>query len=124
MLYDEHGGFYDHAPPPATTSPDGHTLPNFAFDRLGVRVPALLVSPWVDRSVVNTVFDHTSLLKYLTDKWDLGALTNRVAQAASFAPAIRTTGQPRADTPPSLPVPAVAAVRWCRRMRGLDRPSR
>jgi phospholipase C len=108
VLYDEHGGFYDHVPPPSAVAPDGHVLPNFNFDRLGVRVPALLVSPWVERTVIKTVFDHTSLLKYLTEKWDLGPLTERVAQAQSFGSAIRTTGDPRTDTPAAVPVPAEA----------------
>jgi phospholipase C len=110
VLYDEHGGFYDHVPPPAAVPPDGHSLPNFAFDRLGVRVPALLVSPWVEQTILKTEFDHTSLLKYLTEKWNLGPLTERVAKAQSFGSAIRTTGQPRTDTPGSVPLPAMAAA--------------
>jgi phospholipase C len=109
VLYDEHGGFYDHVSPPAAVPPDGHILPNFSFDRLGVRVPALLISPWVERTTLNSEFDHTSLLKYLTEKWGLGPLTDRVASAQSFGPAIRSTGQPRTDTPSSVPIPAVAA---------------
>jgi phospholipase C len=110
VLYDEHGGFYDHVPPPPAVAPDGHVLPSFAFNRLGVRVPALLVSPWAERTVLKIEFDHTSLLKYLTDKWGLGPLTDRVARAQSFGPAIRTTGQPRTDTPASVPVPQTATV--------------
>jgi phospholipase C len=109
-LYDEHGGFYDHVPPPAAVPPDGHSLPNCGFDRLGVRVPALLVSPWVERAVFNAEFDHTSLLKYLTEKWGLGPLTERVARAQSFGSAIRTTGQPRTDTPGSVSLPALTAA--------------
>ena len=70
VLYDEHGGFYDHVAPPAAVPPDGHQE-EYTFDRLGPRVPALLVSPRVDPGVVRTVFDHTSLLRYLSDKWDL-----------------------------------------------------
>ena len=89
VLYDEHGGFYDHVPPPAAAPPDGHTLPNFGFNRLGVRVPALLVSPWVDRTITHSDFDHTSLLKYLTEIWELGGLTERVAAAQSFGSCIR-----------------------------------
>src|SRR5206468_7923316 len=104
------GGFYDHLPPPGAVPPDGHMLPNFRFDRLGVRVPALLVSPWVERTILKIALDHTSLLKYLIEKWDLGPLTNRVAAAQSFASAIRKTGQPRTDTPGSVPVPAIAAT--------------
>ena len=71
VVYDEHGGFYDHVPPPVTVPPDENTE-HFAFNRLGVRVPAILVSPWVGRRVEHTEFDHTSLLKYMIEKWDLG----------------------------------------------------
>ncbi len=105
VLYDEHGGFYDHVSPPAAVPPDGHTE-EYTFDRLGVRVPAVLVSPWVEAGVVHTVFDHTSLLRYLSDKWNLAPLTARVTQADSFADVIRADGAPRDDTPASLALPA------------------
>ena len=54
ITYDEHGGFYDHVPTPVSgvPSPDGITGPDpfyFRFDRLGVRVPTILVSPWIDK---------------------------------------------------------------------------
>jgi phospholipase C len=54
ITYDEHGGFYDHVPTPATgvPSPDDIVGPapyNFKFDRLGVRVPTILISPWIER---------------------------------------------------------------------------
>ncbi len=107
VLYDEHGGFYDHVPPPAAVPPDQYQ-DKFTFDRLGIRVPALLVSPWVDRRVISTKFDHTSLLKYLTEIWGLGPLTERVKQADSFSEAFRSL--PRTDTPVSVPVPALLAV--------------
>jgi phospholipase C len=83
VLYDEHGGFYDHVEPPVAVPPDGHHE-EYNFDRLGIRVPALLVSPWVDQGFDATAFDHTSLLKYLTEKWGLGPLGNRTAQATSI----------------------------------------
>ncbi len=105
VLYDEHGGFYDHVSPPAAVPPDGHTE-EYTFDRLGPRVPALLVSPWVDAGVVPTVFDHTSLLRYLSDKWNLDPLTARVTQANSFADAIRSDGSARDDTPATITLPA------------------
>jgi phospholipase C len=107
VLYDEHGGFYDHVSPPSAVPPDAHRH-EYTFDRLGVRVPALLASPWVERGVLSTEFDHTSLLRYLIDKWHLGELTTRVRNAQSFASAIRTTGSPRTDTPERLPVPPIA----------------
>ncbi len=68
---DEHGGCYDHVPPPQTVSPDGKVVPTsepggsgFDFTRLGVRVPAILVSPFIAAgTVVNTPVDHTSIIK-------------------------------------------------------------
>lgn len=98
VFYDEHGGFYDHVEPPAAIPPDDHRE-EYAFDRLGVRVPALLISPWVDRCVDPTQFDHTSLLRYLTDKWALGPLGRRTAAATtnSIGVALRRTA-PREDT--------------------------
>jgi phospholipase C len=59
VVYDEHGGFYDHVPPPAVVD-DGPA----EFRRYGVRVPAMVVSPWVRAgTVTHTVFDHTSIIK-------------------------------------------------------------
>ena len=58
LLYDEHGGFYDHVKPPAAVVPDATSArAKFRFDRLGVRVPAILVSPWVGEGVA----DHTTI---------------------------------------------------------------
>jgi phospholipase C len=84
VLYDEHGGFYDHVVPPATVPPDHH-VEEYTFDQLGVRVPAILVSPYVKTGVIHDQFDHTSLLRYLIDKWQLGPLGTRAAAANSFA---------------------------------------
>lgn len=99
VLYDEHGGFYDHVSPPAdAVAPDEHVT-GFDFKRLGVRVPALLVSPWCKPGVCNTRFDHCSLLKYLCDKWHLEPLGKRTQAAASIAAAIHGGGVARADTP-------------------------
>jgi phospholipase C len=77
IVYDEHGGLYDHVVPPACT-PDGYvakpadtgTGQGFAFDRLGIRVPAVLVSPWIPRGTVvpgpedsanGRIFEHASI---------------------------------------------------------------
>ena len=61
VTYDEHGGFYDHVVTPyvGVPNPDGIIGPgpsNFAFDRLGVRVPAIAVSPWIKRGTGNGVW--------------------------------------------------------------------
>jgi phospholipase C len=108
LLFDEHGGFYDHVSPPAAVPPDGH-VEEYTFDRYGGRVPALLVSPWIERSVVSTEFDHTGLLRYISDKHALGPLGRRVAQAASFGPELLRLDSPRSDTPADLPRPRRAA---------------
>jgi phospholipase C len=96
VLYDEHGGFYDHVEPPAAVPPD-NDREEYTFDRLGIRVPALLVSPWVELGFDATPFDHTSLLKYLTEKWGLGPLGNRTAQANSIGRSL-SRATPRTGT--------------------------
>jgi phospholipase C len=59
IVYDEHGGFYDHVPPPQAADDEPEM-----FGRYGVRVPAIIVSPWIEPATVShTVFDHTSIIK-------------------------------------------------------------
>jgi phospholipase C len=103
VLYDEHGGFFDHVAPPPTIAPDGNTK-NFAFDQLGIRVPAILISPWVNADVFSGSLDHTSVLRYLTAKWGLGPLGERVARANSFAGAVGRASA-RSDCPVSIERP-------------------
>jgi phospholipase C len=76
IVYDEHGGLFDHVPPPACPKDDFTAKPEetggmpFDFDRLGVRVPAVLVSPWVLRGTVvpsTRVFDHASIPATVSD---------------------------------------------------------
>jgi phospholipase C len=88
VAYDEHGGFYDHVTPPAAPPPDEHHE-EYTFTQLGIRVPAILISPWVEARVEHTQFDHTSVLKYLIEKWGLGPLGERTAKANSIAVALR-----------------------------------
>lgn len=104
ILFDEHGGTFDHVTPPPTISPDGVTVSNlggwsFGFDRLGVRVPAVIVSPWVASQVCTTQFDHTSLLRTLMEQFSLpSSLGARAAQATDlsgvFGTACNTTPVP------------------------------
>lgn len=97
VFFDEHGGFYDHVEPPAAIPPDDRH-DEYSFDRLGVRVPALLVSPWVDAGVEKTQFDHTSVLRYVIDKWQLAPLGARAAAANTVAVALTRT-VPRENAP-------------------------
>jgi phospholipase C len=115
VLYDEHGGFFDHVPPPPCVPPDA-SASVFGFDRLGPRVPAVLVSPWLDPGVVNEVYDHTSLLKMACGLW-LGVqpLGARTAAAKSPLEALAWRTTPRTDMPPApiataQPAPATAAL--------------
>lgn len=113
LLYDEHGGFYDHLVPPRAVPPDSNTK-EYSFDQYGIRVPAVLISPWVKKGLLSTVFDHTSLLKYLIDMWGLpNTLGQRVAAAQTFAASLGELPAPRTDTPPAfdlatLPMPPLA----------------
>lgn len=107
ITYDEHGGFFDHVPPPATVAPDGYTK-ECRFTQLGIRVPTILVSPWVERGVCKTQFDHTSVLRYACDKWGMEPLSNRAApgagayQSKSLLPELIKLGTPREDTPETI----------------------
>jgi phospholipase C len=106
LLYDEHGGFFDHVPPPATVNPDGINSPTSGFDftRLGVRVPALLVSPWVPKGRVDhTIYDHSSLLASVKKIFGLpDFLTRRDAMANTFEHNFLDQSRAAADVPPSL----------------------
>ena len=112
VLYDEHGGFYDHVPPPRAVPPDNvwATLSSFRFDRFGVRVPALLVSPWVGEGRADhTVYDHTSLLATLKKLLDLpNFLTARDAAANTFEHNFLSDARTGVLTNLSARVPAVS----------------
>ncbi|HEX3701912.1 MAG TPA: alkaline phosphatase family protein [Vicinamibacterales bacterium] len=114
ITYDEHGGIYDHVPPPGCT-PDGfvaqpadtQTGMPFRFDRLGVRVPAILISPWVPKATVvprvgtgGRVFEHASIPATVT-KFFLGAYADRSPreQKADTFLDLLTLDQMRTDTP-------------------------
>jgi phospholipase C len=90
IVYDEHGGIYDHVVPPAcpkdqftASANDTGTGMPFAFDRLGVRVPAILVSPWIQKgTIVDRVFDHASIPATVT-KFFLGDYSPRSPRETS-----------------------------------------
>jgi phospholipase C len=109
--FDEHGGTYDHVPPPPVPPPDPAApvgQMGFTFNRSGVRVPAIAISPWIpERTVVNDEYRHTSVIRALRERWSLGApLTARDAIARDIAP-ILSLDDPRApeDWPDVIPLP-------------------
>lgn len=112
VAWDEHGGFYDHVQPPINAvPPDNLSNDGFDFRRLGVRVPALLVSPWLAPDVWSTQFDHTSILRYVCDKFGLEPLGARAAAAASLDGVFDNALQaPRTDMPSLQANPAGAPV--------------
>jgi phospholipase C len=110
--YDEHGGYYDHVPPPAAVPPDnvapmlGPGDPPGGYDRYGFRVPAVVVSPYAKRDYVShVVHDHTSILSFLETKFNLPALTERDAHADNLLDCLDLTGDPAFARPPTLPAP-------------------
>ena len=101
VTFDEHGGTYDHVPPPPAVPPDGKGAPGqmgFTFNRSGVRIPTLAVSAWIpERTVVNDEFRATSMLATMREHFNLGKpFSAREADAPSFAD-IFTLTTPRAQ---------------------------
>lgn len=105
VTFDEHGGTYDHVPPPRVTPPDPSAPAGqmgFKFDRSGVRVPAVAISAWINaRTVVTQEFRSTSIIRTLRERWSLGGpLTQRDATAADIAPILnRETPRAQDDWP-------------------------
>jgi len=115
VTYDEHGGFYDHVSPRQFTPADNDPV----FTKYGVRVPALLVSPWVGKEVAfgssthglqpnELIFDHTSILRTILRRFTnpnaVPPMTARV-NAANDLSALLTESSPRTDATraPSIP---------------------
>ncbi len=106
ITYDEHGGCYDHVPPPSGATPPDSTVGEFGFDftRFGLRVPAVLVSPLIPEGTIyrvpagGTPIDHTSVLKTIEVRWGLPALTARDAAAPDLS-GVLALSAPRTDDP-------------------------
>jgi phospholipase C len=102
IVYDEHGGFYDHvAPPPIADDGSG-------YKTLGVRVPAIIVGPLVRKHVSHEVFDHTSLIATILRRFAadpeqaLAAMPKRVQEAPHLG--VLLEDAPRTDLPPHGPL--------------------
>jgi phospholipase C len=117
ITYDEHGGCYDHVPPPSGAVPPDNSAGEYGFDftRFGPRVPTVLVSPLVAAGTVFRVaanampLDHTSILKTVETRWNLPNLTAR-DKAASDIGAVLTLAATRRDDPLAGVVVPVAAT--------------
>jgi phospholipase C len=116
ITYDEHGGCYDHVPPPwGAIVPDTASFPGaqgFRFNRFGVRVPAVVVSPLIEpgtvfRSPTGVPFDHTSILATLRDWLSIPASAMLSSQRIKAAPTLEfllTRDQPRDSLPEVAPL--------------------
>ena len=114
ITYDEHGGCYDHVPPPnkyVTPPEDGAPAGQngFKFNRLGIRVPTVLVSPWIKKNTIarplnnkgyEDNYEHTSVIRTIQECFDLeGHLTNRDANAVDIS-GVLNLDTPRTDAAP------------------------
>ena len=111
LTYDEHGGFYDHVPPPPACAPDDTPPAEGAdlggFDRLGIRVPLTVVSPYARRHFVShQVHSHTSILRFIEARFGLPALTKRDANSDALLDLFDFEAPPKLDVP-DFPEPAV-----------------
>eukprot|EP01060_Flectonema_neradi_P021254 TRINITY_DN287_c0_g1_i2.p1 TRINITY_DN287_c0_g1~~TRINITY_DN287_c0_g1_i2.p1 ORF type:complete len:632 (+),score=147.59 TRINITY_DN287_c0_g1_i2:45-1898(+) len=124
ITYDEHGGYYDHVPTPLNVpvpedGEESYPDKNFKFDRLGIRLPTLLISPWLPKGGLvsappsaqkpfnNSEYELTSIMA-TTRKllgMDSTPLTKRDAWAATFEHVFDTLDSPRTDCPLHLPEP-------------------
>jgi phospholipase C len=133
ITYDEHGGCYDHVAPSATVPPEppapGQT---FAFDRLGVRVPAVIVSPYVAPGTIfgkssAVPFDHTAIIATVRNRFGISEpLTARDAQAPDLdsvltLPRPTNLGPLRLKALPYAPSPATAAVAQTRPLNSMQK---
>lgn len=99
LTYDEHGGFFDHVPPPTTVDGDAE------FTQLGFRVPTIVAGPFVRRGCVSsTVMEHVSVIKTLTLRYGLQSLNGRVDATADVSSVIDPEYLAAPQPPPVLPM--------------------
>lgn len=123
LTFDEHGNCFDHVPPPAATAPEDPPVPGelgFAFDRLGVRVPAIAISAYTqENTIVNRPMHHAALIRTLCNKYNLPLLTERDRGAPDLSDAINLD-TPRDPSTWPTPVPRPPALHPPGRLE--DRP--
>jgi phospholipase C len=116
VTHDEHGGFYDHVQPPPAVHPGDSITDNknnhndFDFSQAGVRVPAVVISPWIARGTIDHLaHDHTSVIRTVAELFSLNLLTDR-DRATNSLVHLLSLSAPRADAPTQLP--PVAESGW------------
>ena len=98
IVYDEHGGFFDHVPPPTTADDDSE------FEQLGFRVPGIVLGPYAKRGcVVSTQFDHASVLKTVCTRFGITPWTARIAAANDLSSCIQPSYLSNPQPPVVLP---------------------
>ncbi|ESQ50064.1 hypothetical protein EUTSA_v10001963mg [Eutrema salsugineum] len=122
ITYDEHGGYFDHVPTPVRNvpSPDGIVGQEpflFQFNRLGIRVPTIAVSPWIEKGTVvhgpngspfpSSEYEHSSIPATVKKLFNLSTpfLTKRDEWAGTFENILQIRKEPRTDCPETLPEP-------------------
>jgi phospholipase C len=129
ITYDEHGGFYDSVKPGTAEKPGDYVLGDgllnefgFQFDRYGARVPAVVISPWIDQGKVDsTTYDHSSIPRTLEVLFGIKSLTQRDAKAKDLKHLI-SLSSPRTNCVPALslgpvdtPAPTLTAEQQAQR---------
>jgi len=108
LTYDESGGLFDHLAPPSACIPSADQAD---FNRRGIRIPTIVISPWARRhSVSHVVHDHTSVLRLIETLNDLPALTARDANADAMLDMFYF-GCPALASPASAPLPSIATCK-------------
>ena len=111
VLYDEHGGFFDHVPPLTVLTPSGRagTATKWpSFTTTGPRVPAIVVSPLADAGVFKQPLDHTSVLRFLAELFTPGLPFNAEVDARHSSGVLASLGAViTRDTPRPVPEPPI-----------------
>jgi phospholipase C len=131
ITYDEHGGFYDHMPPPKACPPDefqAELKPNDVpggFDMYGPRVPLIVISPYAKKKFVgHRVYDHTSIVRFIEARFQMPALTNRDANAEAPWELFDFDNPPNevAPTVPQVSGADAKKLEECHHIFGEDKP--
>jgi len=119
VMFDEHGGFFDHVPPESGIPPGdrpqspGLNKNGFQFEQLGVRVPTVVVSPWIPKGTIDhRLYDHSAVPRTLEDVFELDESLTARDKAATSLSGLLSLKESRTDRP-VLPSPAKSDMRGC-----------